>query len=144
MKKLLLLSLLVMPHLSASQWDFKTKGYVNRLKEVISDAKELVMEHPYVSVTLGVATLAAIYWYTKSDDTEDPSWANYEAYENGERRPVGWYKIQRPDGFMGTKTPSPEASPSSTLRSSPDFKDYTGEFTPRARSNLHATELRHK
>lgn len=138
MKKLLLLSLLIIPSLNAQPHHFKAITYIERLKEVISDTKELIKAHPFISLTITTATLAAIYWYTK-DDGEDVSW---EAYEHGEPRPVGWYKINRPAGFFGkTKTPSPQASPNSSVT---DFKDFTGDFPPTARSNLHPTELRHK
>lgn len=147
MKKVFLPLLFLTLPLSAQPNHFKSIEYLDRLKEIISDTKELIKAHPYISLTIGVATTAAIYWYSHREDEEDCS---IEAFyqrgapmENGELRKPGWYTPPHKK--------SPDASPDTSPRSSvASLRDYTGDFpkadplTYNSKSTLHPTEFRHK
>jgi len=144
MKKLFLSVLLVIPCLSAQPNHVHSSRYIEYLKTVVAGAKELVQKHPYAVTAFGVATVAAAYWYANQDEDEVELSAYYLAgspCERGELRKPGWSYASI---FGKKQTPPPAAvTPDSPDRKSPEFKDFTGEFIPMARSNLHPQELRH-
>lgn len=94
---------------------------------VLSDAKEIVKAHPYISATVGCITVACCWkYFKKQSEDEDPY---YEMFKN----------------YWGSKPSTPKSvSPSDSPTHSTDtFKDFTGDFPYPQSKTFHPTKLRH-